>query len=201
MDPVIEALEVPADSTSSPYSNKASLWDLFELNSSNGGWGKYSDRGAVLLRLNAKTLKHLREWLEENKVEAASRYGPNLVHRLWTEVCILGNLRAMSNEINEPDNTQDGSGTLPLDAVGYTRSGRRVDLMIPIKLELLRQEPRHTSQRDWARELGVPRGTLRDILTRMKEIEFTLDNFNTDELAYIMVGDVRGRRKASTDFL
>jgi len=66
---------------------------------------------------------------------------------------------------------------LPFDAVGYKRSGRAVDVTIPIRLELLRRGRRYKSERDLSKELGVPKSTLRDISSRMKEIGFSLEKF------------------------
>src|SRR5215218_7758409 len=55
-DEVVEAIQALQP-------GKAVLWDLFALNPYNGGWGKCSDRGEVLMRLDAHTLAKLRDWL------------------------------------------------------------------------------------------------------------------------------------------
>jgi hypothetical protein len=154
-----------------------SLWDLLDLDPRNGGRGKRSDRDEALHRLDARTLKNLRRWLEEEHAEEAikeaiNRVGPGRIGGLWADVCLHATLRAQ-----------------PPGA-----TGRVVDMLLPAKLELLDQQPGVVSGRDLERRTGVPRETLRRRLARMQEIGFSVDKpFTTDDLAYIMFGKRRGR--------
>jgi len=72
--------------------------------------------------------------------------------------------------------------------VGYKRSGRAVDITVPIRLERLRRKRGYKSERDLSKELGVPRTTLKDIMKRMEEFCFSLEKFTTEELNYITRG-------------
>ena len=83
-----------------------------------------------------------------------------------------------------PDNDKQDV-TPPFDAVGYKCSGRAIDVTIPIRLALLRDERGYKSERDLSKELGVPRTTLRHIMKRMDEIGFSLEKFTTEDLNYI----------------
>jgi hypothetical protein len=194
---VLEAVEEVWSRTSeqTPSADSASLWDLFELESHNGGPGKFSDRGNVLSRVDVKVLKDLRKWLDENLEEAARRYGPNRTCALRADVGSLAWLRAIPQQ-NEDPFPKHGDETLPLAAVAYSSSGRTVDLTIPIRLERLRQKPGFRGQRDLAEALGISRSYLRDVIRRMQEVGFALGKpFTTDVLEYIAMGSTRGRPK------
>jgi hypothetical protein len=160
-----------------PGESGRSLWDLLDLDPRNDGRGKRSERANALHRLNAKTLKHLRGWLEENAEVAIARNGPGRFRGLWTDVSLSGSLRAMPPEA----------------------TGRVVDMLLPVKLELLRQQPGFLSGRNLEEKFGVPRETLRRRRARMQEVGFSVDMpFTLDDLAYIMFGNRRGRRKNSS---
>jgi hypothetical protein len=97
-----------------------SLWDLLDLDPCNGGRGKRPVRAEALRRLDARSLQHLRGWLEEkfgssleeNAQEAINRVGPGRIIGLWTDVSLSGSLRAMP-----PEST-----------------GRVVDMLLPVKI-------------------------------------------------------------------
>ena len=177
---------------------RRSLWDLFELDPT-GRYGRYSDRGEALTRLDTRTLKHLRGWLEEHWDEATVRYGLGRLRGLWTDVSLMGRFRGMavpekSLIFNHPDRT------MPLEDMGYTSSGRPVDMMIPIKLLILCEQPGYMSEGDLAEAVGIPRTTLRGMLKRMEDVGFSLERkFTSDELAYVAMGGRRGRRRKLED--
>src|SRR5215217_7486516 len=140
-DEVLSAIEaVWTERDQAKSTSKASLWDLFGLDRDNGGTGKRSDRGECLSRLNSSTLAKLRGWLETNEEEAVKRYGRNAFLGLRSDVGLLAGLYAWpSDKSLLPDNDKQAV-TLPFDAAGYKRSGRVVDITIPIRLALLRDE-------------------------------------------------------------
>jgi hypothetical protein len=168
MDEVIAIIEMVFEQRPTPQRpDKAVWWDLFDLDSSNGGWKKYSDRGAVLMRLDAKTLRKLRDWLEEHKQEAIERYDERQYKYLHRDVSLMAALSSLP-----PDKPllPEEPGTAPrFDAVAhYTRRGTSRDLKSPIRVaaraeELRRQERRHRTEREIEQiienELGVPRTT------------------------------------------
>jgi hypothetical protein len=175
--------------------NQASLWHLFELHPHNGGEGKPSDRGECLNRLGAKTLTKTKHWLDQNEEEAEKRYGRNRFIGLRAHVALFASLSSLP-----PDRLllpEQHSPILPLEGMIHTRSGRAKDLTIPIKVQLLRQRPRYTSERELAKELGIPRSTLRGIRGRMEEVNFSSEKFTPEELEYVALGEIRGpKRKA-----
>jgi hypothetical protein len=181
-----------------------SLWDLFELNPHNGGWGKYSDRGEVLGRLDAKTLDKLRDWLAEHAEEAINRYGRNRYAGLYSTVSVLTRLESLPPDKSLRPGEQ---GTvLPFDAVAvYKSSGRAVDLKTPILAaalaETLRKKRSYISERDVERtveeELGVPRSTLKRWFQRMEEVGMTWRSFTTEQLEYVTLGNKRGMKPGS----
>jgi len=188
-DEVLDAIEaVWSERDTAKATSKASLWDLFDLDRDNGGAGKRSDRGECLSRLNGSTLAKLRGWLETNEEEAVKRCGRNAFLGLRADIGLLAGLCAWpaDKSLFPDDDKQDV--TPSFDAVGYKRSGRAVDITIPIWLALLRDERGYRSERDLSKELGVPRTTLRDIMKRMDEIGFSLEKFTTEDLNYITRG-------------
>jgi hypothetical protein len=87
MDKVTEAIETVFTQRPTPQRPyKATLRDLFDLNSRNGSWKKYSDRRAALMCLDATTLTKLRDRIEENRDRAVQRYGYDKWHELRTLV-------------------------------------------------------------------------------------------------------------------
>src|SRR5215203_4261364 len=54
---------------------EVSLWDLFELDHTNGGHGRKSNLGKTLDCLDPTTLDRVREWIDDNTGEAIERYG------------------------------------------------------------------------------------------------------------------------------
>jgi hypothetical protein len=186
-DEVLDAIEaVWAEKDATKSTNKASLWDLFDLDRYNGGEGKRHDRGECLSRLNCSTLTKLRGWLETNEEEAVERHGRNAFVGLRADVGLHAWLCTWPSDKPLLPDKQDA--TPPFDAVGYKRSSRAVDVTIPIRLALLRDERGYKSERDLSKELGVPRTTLRDIMKRMDEIGFSLEKFTTEDLNYITRG-------------
>jgi hypothetical protein len=188
----IEAVRIERAGTGSV--GETSLWDLFALDWENGEAGKFSDRGECLGRLKPKTLAKLKGWLDANKEEAVKRCGGNRFVGLRADVGILARLAVLPSD--EPLWSEKQDVALPFDAVGHKRSGRIVDLMIPVRLELLRRERGYKSERDLSKELGIPKSTLRDISSRMEEIGFSLEKFTTEDLSYAVRGPKHEPRKS-----
>jgi len=202
-DRVIASIEMVFEQRPTPQRpDKAVLWDLFGLDPYNGGWKKYSDRGAVLMRLDAKTLRKLRDWLEEYKQEAIERYDERQYKHLHDEVSLLAALSSLPpDKPLLPEDLDTGSR---YDAVAhYTRRGTSRDLSLPIRAasraEELRQERRHLTEREIEQtienELGVPRTTQQRWSNRMKEVRMTWHRFTLDQLEYVALGEKRGPRK------
>jgi hypothetical protein len=207
MEKVITAIETVFVQRPTPQRpHKAVLWDLFDLDSSNGGWKKYSDRGAVLGRLDAGTLCKLRDWLEEQKHEAIERYDERQYKNLHNDVSLMAALSSLPPDI---DLSTKGQGTgLPLDAVAYyTRSGTSRDLSLPIlaaqRAEELRQQRRHVTEREIEQtieeEFGIARTTQKRWSERMKEVGMTWYSFTSDQLEYVALGKPRGPRKSKSE--
>jgi len=207
MDEVNATIEmVFAQRPTPPRPDKAVLWDLFDLDSSNGGWKKYSDLGAVLMRLDAITLRKLRDWLKEHKQEAIERYDERRYKILHEAV----SLSSLPHDL-PPDMPffPEGQDTgLAFDAVAYyTRRDTSRYLNPPIlvarRAEELRQEQRHYTEREIEqiieKELGVPRTTQKRWSDRMKEVGMTWDRFTPDQLEYVALGERRGPRKSKPE--
>lgn len=204
-DEVIAIIEmVFAQRPTPPRPDKAVLWDLFDLDSSNGGWKKYSDRGAVLMRLDAKTLRKLKDWLEEHKQEAIERYNERQYKYLHDDVSLMAALNSLPPD--KPLLPEEPSTDSGFDAVAhYTRRGTSRYLnpiiLVARKAEELRQEQRHYTQREIEQiienELGVPRTTQQRWSDRMKEIGITWYSFTTDQLEYVALGVKRRPRKSN----
>ncbi len=195
MDEVLEALEAVRTQVSGAVPvGEASLLDLFELDDTPR-WGRPSDLGEALTRLNARTLAKLRDWLDENTEEVVRRY-PRCA-TVYGTVRQLAWLRQMPPD--EPTLSDSRGENLPFKAMAYTRGGRRVDTAKVVRLARLRQAPGFLSERDLEKELGIPRPTVRRMIKRMDEIEFSLARFTPDDLAYIAVGRPRGRKPKPED--
>jgi hypothetical protein len=174
---VIEAIErVFAQRPTPQRPGKATLWDLFGLDSHNSGWKKYSDRGAALMRLDAKTLNKLRDWLEAHEERAVEhhKHTPNQYADLYRTVSLIADMKSLPSDkplvpkkqgIHLPSDavthTSRGyvvnlnllNSIIPFDAVAhYTTSGRAENLKTPILAallaETLRQQQRHISDRE-----------------------------------------------------
>ena len=198
-DRVIAIIEmVFAQRPTSQRPDKAVLWDLFSLDSSSGGWKRYSDLGAVLGRLDAKTLRKLRDWLEEHEQEAIEHYDERR-YKLLHEAVSLSTLPPDMSSSPE----RQGKGLASGAVAYYTRRGTSRDLYLPIRVasrtEELRQERRHVTEREIEQtienELGVSRTTQQRWSDRMKEVGMTWDRFTTDQLEYVALGEKRGPRK------
>jgi hypothetical protein len=152
MDEAIKDIEtVFAQRPAPQHPRKATLWDLFSLDSSNGGWKKYSDRGAVLMRLDAKTLRKLRDWLEEHKQEAIEHYDEHRYKHLHNNVSLFAAFSSLPPD--KPLLPEEAGTDSWFDAVAhYTKRGTSRDLTLPIRAaaraEELRQERRHITERE-----------------------------------------------------
>jgi hypothetical protein len=184
-DRVIEAIQ-----TVRP--GKAVLWDLFALYPHNGGQGKRSDRGEVLARLDAHALTGLRNWLEENKDRASDHYGYYMWLRLRTEVGLHALLAPLPPKMRLLPDTKDG---LPLQIGAVRTDGKKWDLNVPIRAELLRRSPRYFSERDYAKLLGMSRKAYRRLRDAIKHEDFTLDKFTPEVLDRIVRGMKRGPKR------
>jgi hypothetical protein len=174
--------------------DKAVLWDLFALDPHNGGWEKRSDRGAVLRRLDAKTLRKLRDWLDENKERAVEHYGYGKWGLLRAEAGVGACLKPLPADTQLLPDTEDD---LPLRVVAVRTDGKKWDLNVPIRAELLRLRRRYRSERDMARRLAMPKTSYRDLRSRMRRLGFTLERFSADDLWAAVHGNKRGRRSQS----
>lgn len=175
---------------------RGSLWDLFALNSHNGGRGKHSDRGEVFARLGPHTLAKLRDWLEENRDRAVEDYG----YYTWLELRTTIGLEALLGQL--PPDMQlfpDADDGLPLQVVAVRTDGKRWDLNIPIRAELLRLVRRYFSEEDYAKLLGIGRGFYRNMRARMDQEGFTLRKFTAEGLERFVRGEKRGRKGRPKD--
>ncbi len=176
--------------------SKGSLWDLLELNRHNGGRGYQSDFGKALTQMDAKTLCNLRGWLDDNREEVADRYGDSAWLGFRTIVGFSAYVEQLPSEVRRenffaglPD---DG---LPMRGVAMRVDGKKWDLNIPVRAELLPLAPRYFSQEGYAKALGIGRHYFRDIRARIRQEGFTLDGFTLDALERIVRGDKRGRKE------
>ena len=228
MDKVTEAIETVFTHRPSPQRPyKATLWDLFDLDSRNGGWKKYHDRGAVLGRLDAKTLATLRDFLEEHKEEAINRRGALQYEDLRGAVGVQASLASLSpgksllaQEHDAPDpsdaviHTSRGyavnlnalNNAIPFDAAAhYTSSGRTENMKTPLLAAILAEALRQQHPRVPKREvedtieevLGVSRSTQQRWHKRMEEVGMTWRSFNADQLQYVTLGKKRGAKHKS----
>ena len=200
MDKVTETIEMVFTQRPTPQRpHKATLRDLFDLDSDNGGWKKYSDRGAALMRLDAKTLCKLGDFLEGRAQEAIDDYGHSQYTSLHSDVRFNATWKALPPD--KPLLPERQSTPLPLDAMAhYVNSGRPVNLMIPVLAaalkEALDQQQGYLSYRTKAKiieeKLDVPRTTLQDWFRRMEEVGMTWRKFTADQLSYAALGKKRG---------
>jgi hypothetical protein len=165
------------------------LWDLFALNPDNGGWGKLSDLGEVLMRLDGHTLAKLRDWLDENRDRAVERHGYHTWLVLRTSVGLEALLAPLPPKMQLLPDTKDG---LPFQIAAVRTDGKRWDLNIPIRAELLRQLPHYFSERDYAKLLGMSRRAYRRLRDAIEQEGLTLDKFTSDVLDRIVRGKKRG---------
>ncbi len=197
---VLEAIEsVRGWSSEGALPNEASLWHLYELDPNNGGVGKFSERGECLGCLNTRTLDKLRNWLEANEEEAVTDkgYKRGRFVGLRADVGLLARLGTLPpNKSLLPDKRDT---PLPLHAVAYTRSGRVEDLTEPILAEFIRRQRGFISEREREEyiesKIGVPRSTTKRRFQRMNEIGMTLSRFTPEDLAYVIFGETRGRKR------
>ncbi len=217
----IEAVFAQRPAPHQPY--KATLRDLFDLDSRNGGWNKPSDRGAVLERLDAKTLSKLRDRLEEEEEKATNYCGWHRYQDLRSTVGVMamvsslptGTLFAPKEDTPLPSeaviHTSRGyvvnlkllNSAIPFDHVAYyTRRGSGRNLKTPVLAaalaEALKRQPRHITEReieDTIEEaLGVSRSKQQRWRKRMEEVGMTWRRFTADQVEYVALGDKRGRR-------
>jgi hypothetical protein len=129
-------------------------------------------------------LDKLKGWLDANEEEAVKRDKQrDTRHRftgLRTHVGVLAGLRSLPND--------------EFHVVGYKRSGRPVDVPIPIRLARLLRLPHHWSGRELEKELRISRSTLRHYTERMEEFGFDPERFTTEEVNYIVRGPRKGAR-------
>ncbi len=186
----IEALF--ASRPESQWPDRASLWDLFNLEQYNGGHGKPSDRGFVLSHLQPETLLKLKDWLDNNSQEAVKKYGYNRWLHLRTVVGIGAWVKQLPRDMDLSPDTEDG---LPIQITAIRTDGKKWDLNIPIRLELLRLMPRYFSEREYKRLLGIGRTSYRRMKLYMKQESFTLQKFASDVLERIVRGERRGPKQ------
>jgi len=126
------------------WPGKASLWDLFALEKYNGGPGKLSDLGYVLERIEPTTLAKLRDWLDNKKEEAVERNVFNSWQESRTFVGHSAWLKQLPPGMPLSPETEDG---LPIQLTAIRTDGKKWDLNLPIRAELLRRLPRYFSER------------------------------------------------------
>jgi hypothetical protein len=186
---------ITAVSAERPYLRavgRGSLWDLFGLDTHNGGWGKQSDRGEVLMRLDANTLTKLRDWLDENRGRAVERYGYYTWLDLRTKVGLGAWLAQLPPDMKLLPDAKDG---LPFQAVAVRTDDKKWDLNAPIRAELLRRSPRYFSERDMAKLLDTSRSSYRRLRERTEKQGLTLDKFTADILERMVRGENRGPKR------
>ena len=158
------------------------------------------------MRLDAKTLPKLRDWLEEHKQEAVERYDERRYKYLHDEVSLVAALNSLPPD--KPLLPEEPGTHLRFDAVAhYTSRGTSRDLSLPIRVasraEELRQERRHLTEREIQQtienELGVPRTTQQRWSDRMEEVGMSWYSFTTDQLEYVALGEKRGPRKSKPE--
>ena len=223
MDKVTEAIETVLTQRPTPQRpNKATLRDLLDLNTRYDIGDTDTDLGAVLTRLDAKTLGNLEHFLKEHRKEAIDRqycreyrYTYLLSQAGWRaaytslppdDPLLLGKPDTPSGEVIR---TRRGyvvdlaalNNALPFEA-NYIGGGRSVNLKTPVSAaklaEYLRQNyPRITERamEDTIEEvLGVSRSTQKRWRERMEEVGMTPWQFSDAQLQDVAVGKRRGRK-------
>jgi hypothetical protein len=198
MDIVTQAIEKVFKQRPAPKRpHKAILRDLIDLDPHNGGWKKFSDRGAALRRLDAQTLRKLRSFLEEHQNEAIAReYCAELQYQeLCTTVGLLATFASLPPDTPLVAAEQDSPGpigaviqtsrghvvnlaalnnALPFDASAhYKGSGRDVNLKTPVLAamlaEALRQQYPRASEREIEDTIEEVLGASRSTQRRWRE--------------------------------
>ncbi len=169
------------------------LRTLFELKTSPGDFGKPNSRGTFLGSLGADALIGLRNFLEQNKERAIAVYGYGPWVGLRADVGILALLERLPPNALRTDPFADKpkDGLTPLQGVAVRVDGKKWDLDLPIRAELLRGEG--LSGRATAKRLGMAETSLRDIQTRAKDLGFSLSKFTPHDLDAVARGEKRGR--------
>jgi hypothetical protein len=176
MDKITEAIETVFTQRPRPQRPyKATLRDLFDLDSRNGGQNEDSDRGAALGCLDAKTLGRLRDFLEERREEAIDKQycDEHQYKDLRTTVGVMATLTSLPADKPPVPEKQDSpaplgvvihtsrgyvvnldalNNAIPFDATAhYTGSGRTENLKTPVLAavlaEALRQQHPRISDR------------------------------------------------------
>jgi hypothetical protein len=176
MDKITEAIETVFTQRPRPQRPyKATLRDLFDLDSRNGGQNEDSDRGAALGCLDAKTLGRLRDFLEERREEAIDKQycDEHQYKDLRTTVGVMATLTSLPADKPPVPEKQDSpaplgvvihtsrgyvvnldalNNAIPFDATAhYTSSGRTENLKTPVLAavlaEALRQQHPRISDR------------------------------------------------------
>jgi hypothetical protein len=193
MDKVNGAIEtVFAQRPIADSPEKAALWDMFELDSHNGGWKKFSDRGAVLRRLDAKALGKFRDWLDKNKDRAVKH--PDYGYYAWVDLRTCVGLSALMAQLPPDMQLLPDTKDLPLQIAAVRTDGKQWDLNLPIRAELLERFPRYFSERNMASLLKMRRTTYQEMRDRMAKRSFRLDRFTSADLWAAVCGEKRGRK-------
>jgi hypothetical protein len=124
MDKVIEAIEIVfTQRPTPPRPPKATLRDPLDLDTRYDIWEKDTDLGAVLARLDAKTLGNLEHFLKEHREEAMDR---PYWHQ-YTYLCSQVGMRAAYTSLPPDKPLPLGKPDTPSDEVIRTRRGYVVD--------------------------------------------------------------------------
>ena len=159
------------------------MWHLLELHT--------DDVGPALAHLCAPELRQIRAWLDDVKDRALAEYPPVR----WGYLRFYTGFAAMVDELPPEERRKDvGSGVSrlgPLQGVAILADGKRWDLVLPVRADLLRR--RGLSERAVARALNMPRTTYQDMRRRMEDAGFTSERFTPDRAAAVVRGRRRGR--------
>jgi hypothetical protein len=167
---------------------KGSLKDLLELDWVNNK-GQNSDLGEVLEPLDSKTLYMVSDWLDTDREQLTHDYGHNRWLHLRTQVRLNAWLKQLPPGMSLSPDSHDG---LPIQVAAIRTDGKKWNLNIPVRAELLRMVRRYFSERDYAELLGISRRAYRRLRDAIKEEGFTLDRFSPDVLDRIVRGKKRG---------
>jgi hypothetical protein len=170
--------------------------DLLVLDSDDGGKGRKSDLGEVLERLDSKTLYMVSDRLATDKERLTHDHGYNRWLHLQTHVRFNAWAKQLPPGMSLSRDTQDG---LPIQMAAIRSDGKKWDLNIPIRAELLRMVRRYFAEEDYAKLLGVGRSFYRNMRARMNQEGFTLHKFTAEELERFVRGAKRGRKAQPKD--